>query len=121
MGALFGKHCARHGALASLRAHFLKMGAPDFLHVLNIFGRFYFPFTWSISFIVYKVHYAGWSASGKIREFHNFQIRENQRISPFLKNFRDTSGDFIMDKGENQEYIIIFCLISLKMHLDYTR
>ena len=32
-GALFEKQCARHGALFPLRAHFLKMGAPDFSHV----------------------------------------------------------------------------------------
>ena len=30
----------------------------------------------------------------------NFQIRENQRISPILEKIRDTSGDFIMDKGK---------------------
>ena len=28
-GALFEKQCARHGALFSLRAHILKMSAPD--------------------------------------------------------------------------------------------
>ena len=36
-GALFGKQCARHGALFSLQAHYLKAGAPDFSHVLYIF------------------------------------------------------------------------------------
>ena len=36
--------------MVSLRAHFLKMGAPDFSHVLYIFWTYGFPFTWSISF-----------------------------------------------------------------------
>ena len=37
----------------------------------------------------------------------NFQIRENQRIWPFLEKIRDTSGDIIMDKGKNQGYMIV--------------
>ena len=37
---------------------------------------------------------------GKSENFTiHFQIRENQRISLFLEKIRDTSGDFIMDKG----------------------
>ena len=70
-GALFGKQCARHGALFFLRAHFLKMGAPDFSHVFYIFWKYCFPFTLLTCFFVYKVHSAGWPASEKIREFHN--------------------------------------------------
>ena len=47
-----------------------------------------------------------------------FKSGKNQRISPFLDKIRDTSDDFIMDKGRNQGYMI-FCLISLKMNLNY--
>ena len=36
----------------------------------------------------------------------NFQSWENQRISHFLEKIRDTSGDFIMDEGKNQGYMI---------------
>ena len=36
----------------------------------------------------------------------NFEIRENQKISPFLEKIRDTSGDFIIDKGKNKGYMI---------------
>ena len=39
-GALFGKLCARYGALFSFRAHFLKMGAPDYSIFLDIFENY---------------------------------------------------------------------------------
>ena len=48
----------------------------------------------------------------------NFEIGENQRISPFLETIRDTSGDFNMDKEINKGYMI-FLFDSLKMYLNY--
>ena len=69
-GARFRKQCARYGALISLRAHFVKIGAPDF-HMLFIFFENIISLLLCQLVFVYEVHYAGWPASGKIRVFHN--------------------------------------------------
>ena len=36
----------------------------------------------------------------------NFQIRENQRISPIFDQFKDLSGDFIADTEKSKGYMI---------------
>ena len=102
-GALFGKQCARHGALFSLRAHFLKMGAPDFSNFLDIFLKILFPFN-----LVNSV-FCLLTVLNRLAT-----VRENQKISqsilkfgkiretrPFLEKIRGKSvGYYIMDKGK---------------------
>ena len=97
---------------------FLTMGAPDFSRVLYFFRKYCYPFTWSISFLSIKCTLQVGQRQGKSGNFTiNFQIQENQRISPFFEKIRDTSGYFITDKGKIKD-IGFFFLISLKIYLN---
>ena len=117
-GALFGKQCARHGALFPLRAHFLKYGAPDFSHVL--FRKYCFPLSWSISFF-----FCLWSALSRLASVREnkgiplsiFKSGKNQRISFFIENQGQEISSWIREK--NQGYMIFFVWFPQKMYLKY--
>ena len=82
-GAVFENGCAR---LFTCSLYFLKI---------------LFPFYLVNYFFCLKCTVQVGQRQGKSGNFTiNFQIRENQRISPFLEKIRDTSGDFIMNKGK---------------------